>query len=240
MGVELTDKKPKKVTLKMTMMYLEDFVELCEDLHGSMKDHLSEITENDKKIESELKSVSSDVQKYHSKLKSQKSSSTSKEEKSTETDKSSDPEFLSIKSRYEKLINLQNTKVNNSTQILKMVEGYLQHLDSETKKFSLDLNANDPLHSKRLLDKANTEMDEQKEKRTEEKRILKAKEKQRKREEKAQELKMIKMLKKSEEYDRTHGLSKPGIWNYSSEVCKLLLGNQKLKQLSLEILIYVP
>ena len=53
----------------MTMMYLEDFVELCEDLHGSMRDHLQEISENDKIIEAELTSVNSEIQNYHSNVK---------------------------------------------------------------------------------------------------------------------------------------------------------------------------
>merc|ERR1712157_366231 len=245
--------KPPKIH-KMTMMYLEDFVELCEDLHGSMRDHLQEISENDKIIEAELTSVNVEIQNYHTNLKKEVSEKIKKEEKSEKLDDSSskskeeidndddnkNPELTKLKSRYQSIINIQSKKCDTSEQILKMVEGYLQHLDSETKKFSMDLNTNDPLHSQRLSEKANAEIFEQKEKRAEEKKILKAKEKQKLKEKRENEMKIIKFLKKSEEYDRENGLLKPGIWNYSSEVCKLLLGPQKLKELSLEILIYAP
>ena len=245
----------------MTMIYLEDFIELIEDLHNSIKEQLSDMHIQDQEILDEFDKLEKETASLLVKKLEHKNSkgSSSGGGSSSSTTAPSFSDFNKIFQNYKELTKKSSSRIESINKMSSMIDRYLKHLENEIKKFAADLDNDNPNNSKKLREKALHELEEQNLKRKIEKDTIKAKEKQRRLEKREDEAKFIKFLKFREKLsaeaaregrlmgaEETASMHAHDLSAFASnqwpveDLNKLLYPDKKIKPLSLELLIYTP
>jgi len=110
------------------MLYLEDYLELIEQLPQDLRDRFTEMRELDLKVQNAIDTNDAKVEKFFMDAKDAKPDARKQE-------------YLKIRESYDKVIEDADEKVTMATQILDLVDRHLRKLDQELAKFKMELEA---------------------------------------------------------------------------------------------------
>eukprot|EP00118_Oscarella_pearsei_P002179 m.9758 g.9758 ORF g.9758 m.9758 type:complete len:471 (+) comp21608_c0_seq3:27-1439(+) len=110
------------------MLYLEDYLELIEQLPQDLRDRLTEMREMDLKVQNAADAVESRAKSFFAVAKKGKP-------------EWRDQQFRILKDEYQKILDDADDKNNMASQIHELVEKYLKKLDQELSKFKFELEA---------------------------------------------------------------------------------------------------
>lgn len=110
------------------MLYLEDYLELIEQLPQDLRDRFTEMRELDLKVQNAIDTMDSKVDKFFKEAKDAK----------PEVRKQ---EYSKLKENYDKALEDADEKVNMASQIFDLVDRHLRKLDQELSKFKMELEA---------------------------------------------------------------------------------------------------
>ncbi|KAK2187789.1 hypothetical protein NP493_154g03011 [Ridgeia piscesae] len=131
------------------MLYLEDYLEMIENLPMEMRDRFTEMREMDLQVQNAMDSLEEQVKTFFGKCGT--SSNTPKQEWK-------DEQFDNIKKEYGKALEDADEKVQLTNQIYELVERHLRKLDQEVSKFKMELEA-DNAGITEMLEKRSLELD---------------------------------------------------------------------------------
>ncbi|XP_069142606.1 inhibitor of growth protein 3-like [Argopecten irradians] len=131
------------------MLYLEDYLEMIENLPMEMREKLTEMREMDLQVQNALDSLDERVKTFFKKCIQSNVKSESKEE-----------EFEKIKQDYYKSLEDADEKVQLANHIHDLVDRHLRKLDQELSKFKMELEA-DNMGITEVLEKRSLELDKQ-------------------------------------------------------------------------------
>ncbi|XP_064604419.1 inhibitor of growth protein 3-like [Liolophura sinensis] len=129
------------------MLYLEDYLEMIENLPMEMRDRLTEMREMDLQVQNAVDSLDDRVKTFFKKCL----------QPNIKTEMRQD-EFEAIKKDYYKALEDADEKVQLGNQIYEMVERHLRKLDQELSKFKMELEA-DNAGITEVLEKRSLELD---------------------------------------------------------------------------------
>ncbi|XP_067935879.1 inhibitor of growth protein 3-like [Watersipora subatra] len=129
------------------MLYLEDFLEVIENLPMEMRERFTDMREADLEVQNTTDNLEEKTKTFFKKC---TQSSVKKEWK--------DDQFRKIKEEYKKAVEQTDEKVQLASQIYEMVDRHLRKLDVELSKFKMELEA-DNAGITELLEKRSLELD---------------------------------------------------------------------------------
>lgn len=110
------------------MLYLEDYLELIEQLPQDLRDRFTEMRELDLKVQNAIDTNEAKVEKFFTEAKDAKPDARKQE-------------YIKIKESYDKAVEDADEKVTMASQILDLVDRHLRKLDQELAKFKMELEA---------------------------------------------------------------------------------------------------
>jgi len=110
------------------MLYLEDYVELIEQLPQDLRDRFTEMRELDLKVQNTIDTLDTRVRRFFSDARKSKTDTL-------------DDEYASIHSAYKLALDDADEKVSMASQIYDLVERHLRKLDQELSRFKMELEA---------------------------------------------------------------------------------------------------
>uniref|UniRef100_A0A915IGX0 Inhibitor of growth protein N-terminal histone-binding domain-containing protein n=1 Tax=Romanomermis culicivorax TaxID=13658 RepID=A0A915IGX0_ROMCU len=113
------------------MLYLEDFLELLENLPSELRDRFTDIRTLDLQVQNGLDVADNAVDGLFRNLQSM-------------TPNQIQSSFEKIKEDYKKILENADEKVNLATLMHDLVKKYLSKLDQEVSKFKIELEADSP------------------------------------------------------------------------------------------------
>ncbi|KAK7102868.1 inhibitor of growth protein 3-like [Littorina saxatilis] len=129
------------------MLYLEDYLEMIENLPMEMRERLTEMRETDLQVQNTLDSLDEQVKSFFKKCTQPNVKPEWKDE-----------QFKKIKDEYEKAVNDADEKVQLANHIHELVDRYTRRLDQELSKFKMELEA-DNAGITEMLEKRSLELD---------------------------------------------------------------------------------
>ncbi|KAL3851867.1 hypothetical protein ACJMK2_015568 [Sinanodonta woodiana] len=129
------------------MLYLEDYLEMIENLPMEMRERLTEMREMDLQVQNELDSLTERVTTFFKKCLTPNVKSDWKDE-----------QYEKIKQDYYKTLEEADEKVQLANHIYDLVDRHLRKLDQELSKFKMELEA-DNAGITEVLEKRSLEMD---------------------------------------------------------------------------------
>lgn len=128
------------------MLYLEDIVEVIENVPQEIRDRTTELRELDLGIQNAQDQLEDQIKSFFSNAKKMKS-------------QERDIVYEKIRKEYYKLLDDADEKVNVSTNMHDSLERYTRKLDQELEKFKYELEADSPGITE-ILEKRSLELDE--------------------------------------------------------------------------------
>ncbi|XP_014669538.1 PREDICTED: inhibitor of growth protein 3-like [Priapulus caudatus] len=113
------------------MLYLEDYLEMIEQLPDELRDRFTEIRELDLQVQNSMDSLEERVKAFFTNCK----------KNPTMEQKAKDEQFDKIKQDYYKALEDADDKIQLSTQVYDLVDRHLRKLDQELSKFKMELEA---------------------------------------------------------------------------------------------------
>lgn len=129
------------------MLYLEDYLEMSENLPMEMRERLTEMRENDLQVQNALDTLDERLNSFFKKCVQPNVKTEWKEE-----------QFEKIKQEYYKTLENADEKVQLANHIYDLVDRHLRKLDQELSKFKMELEA-DNAGITEVLEKRSLEMD---------------------------------------------------------------------------------
>lgn len=113
------------------MLYLEDYLEMIENLPMEMRDKFTEVREMDLQVANAMDSLDEKLKNFFKKC------ATTPNLKAEWKDE----QMAKIKQEYQKTLEDADEKVQLANQIYELVERHLRKLDQEVAKFKMELEA---------------------------------------------------------------------------------------------------
>ncbi|XP_028398090.1 inhibitor of growth protein 4-like [Dendronephthya gigantea] len=110
------------------MHYLEDYLELIEQLPTDLRERFTEMREMDLQVQNAIDDLDSRVKEFLS-------------NGATATEEWKEENYKNLKQEYSKAVEDAEEKVNIATQIYDLVDRHLRKLDQELSKFKMELEA---------------------------------------------------------------------------------------------------
>ncbi|KAK7499909.1 hypothetical protein BaRGS_00008757 [Batillaria attramentaria] len=129
------------------MLYLEDYLEMIENLPMEMRERLTEMRETDLQVQNALDSLDEQVKAFFKKCQQPNIKPEWKEE-----------QYKKIQEEYHKALNDADEKVQLANHIHDLVDRYSRRLDQELSKFKMELEA-DNAGITEMLEKRSLELD---------------------------------------------------------------------------------
>lgn len=129
------------------MLYLEDYLEMIENLPMEMRERLTEMRENDLQVQNALDTLDERLNSFFKKCIQPNVKTEWKDE-----------QFEKIKQEYYKTLENADEKVQLANHIYDLVDRHLRKLDQELSKFKMELEA-DNAGITEVLEKRSLEMD---------------------------------------------------------------------------------
>ncbi|CAL1541796.1 unnamed protein product [Lymnaea stagnalis] len=129
------------------MLYLEDYLELIENLPMEMREKLTEMREMDLQVSNTLDTLDENVKTFFKKCQQPNSKKEWREE-----------QFKKIKEEYYKALEDTDEKVQLANHIYELVDRHSRRLDQELSKFKMELEA-DNAGITEVLEKRSLELD---------------------------------------------------------------------------------
>lgn len=129
------------------MLYLEDYLEVIENLPMEMRDRLTEMREMDLQVQNALDNLDDKVSAFFKKCTQPNSKNDWREE-----------QFTKLKQGYYKVLDDADEKVHLASHIHDLVDRHLRKLDQELSKFKMELEA-DNAGITEILEKRSLELD---------------------------------------------------------------------------------
>ncbi|XP_063953637.1 inhibitor of growth protein 3-like [Lytechinus pictus] len=127
------------------MLYLEDYLEMIEQLPIELKERFTEMREMDLQIENSVDTIEEKVKKFFEAAKKLKT-------------ESKQQQYESLRKDYYKLLDSADEKVQIANQVYDTVERYLRKLDQEVSRFKMELEA-DHAGITEILERRSLELD---------------------------------------------------------------------------------
>lgn len=128
------------------MLYLEDYVELIEQLPVELRDRFTEIREMDLQVQNRIDDLDIRVKQFFMNCRKAKP-------------EWKDQQYKQIRDEYQKALEDADEKVNIATQTYDLVDRHLRKLDQELAKFKMELEA-DNAGITEVLEKRSLRLDE--------------------------------------------------------------------------------
>lgn len=128
------------------MLYLEDYVELIEQLPVELRDRFTEIREMDLQVQNRIDDLDIRVKQFFMNCRKAKP-------------EWKDQQYKQIRDEYQKAVEDADEKVNIATQTYDLVDRHLRKLDQELAKFKMELEA-DNAGITEVLEKRSLRLDE--------------------------------------------------------------------------------
>ncbi|KAG5684521.1 hypothetical protein PVAND_013750 [Polypedilum vanderplanki] len=129
------------------MLYLEDYLEMIEQVPQELRDRFTEMRELDLSVQNDTDAIDKQIKVFFAQCR-----------RGEVTGTAADAQFESIKKDYVKVLEDSEEKVQLANQIYELVERYLRRLDTELLKFKCELEA-DNQGITELLEKRSLELD---------------------------------------------------------------------------------
>ena len=110
------------------MLYLEDYIELIEQLPQDLRDRFTEMRELDLKVQNNIDTLDTRVRRFFTDARKNKPENL-------------DEDYKSIHSSYKLALEDADEKVSMASEIYDLVERHLRKLDQELSKFKMELEA---------------------------------------------------------------------------------------------------
>lgn len=127
------------------MLYLEDYLEMIEQLPIELKERFTEMREMDLQIENSVDTIEEKVKKFFEAAKKLKT-------------ESKQQQYDTLRKEYYKLLDSADEKVQIANQVYDTVERYLRKLDQEVSRFKMELEA-DHAGITEVLERRSLELD---------------------------------------------------------------------------------
>ncbi|XP_071546232.1 inhibitor of growth protein 3 isoform X1 [Panulirus ornatus] len=128
------------------MLYLEDFLEVIEQIPQEIRDRTTDLRELDLGIQNTSDQLEEQIKTFFGNAKKMKP-------------QERDAEYEKIRKEYYKLLDDADEKVNIATNMHDLLERYMRKLDQELEKFKCELEADSPGITE-VLEKRSLELDE--------------------------------------------------------------------------------
>ncbi|KAK4312352.1 hypothetical protein Pmani_016217 [Petrolisthes manimaculis] len=128
------------------MLYLEDFLEVIEQIPQEIRDRTTDLRELDLGIQNTSDQLEEQIKTFFASAKKMKPHER-------------DAEYEKIRKEYYKLLDDADEKVNIATNMHDLLERYMRKLDQELEKFKCELEADSPGITE-VLEKRSLELDE--------------------------------------------------------------------------------
>ncbi|XP_069190532.1 inhibitor of growth protein 3 [Procambarus clarkii] len=128
------------------MLYLEDFLEVIEQIPQEIRDRTTDLRELDLGIQNTSDQLEDQIKTFFGNAKKMKP-------------QERDAEYEKIRKEYYKLLDDADEKVNIATNMHDLLERYMRKLDQELEKFKCELEADSPGITE-VLEKRSLELDE--------------------------------------------------------------------------------
>lgn len=128
------------------MLYLEDFLEVVEQIPQEMRDRTTDLRELDLGIQNSSDLIEDQIKTFFGNAKKMKTPDR-------------DTEYEKIRKEYHKLLDDADEKLNIATNMHDLLERYMRKLDQELEKFKFELEADSPGITE-VLEKRSLELDE--------------------------------------------------------------------------------
>ncbi|CAL4220145.1 unnamed protein product, partial [Meganyctiphanes norvegica] len=128
------------------MLYLEDFLEVIDQIPQEIRDRTTDLRELDLGIQNSSDQIEDQIKTFFGNAKKMKTPDR-------------DVEYEKIRKEYNKLLDDADEKLNIATNMHDLLERYMRKLDQELEKFKFELEADSPGITE-VLEKRSLELDE--------------------------------------------------------------------------------